>query len=287
LARQVGPSFRSRQLAMELRKLRMAAGLSQAEVAQAVGMSESKVGRQETAKIGIYLHDLHKLLDLYQVTDQRRVEIVGMARDAEDRGWIYVHGGKKLPEEWKTLIDFEIKASTILHYQPLVIPGLLQTSEYARTVIKATSLDLSESEIEALVNSRMARQTLLGRTNPAHLHAIIEENILACQFGDPKAVVRQLHHLLYAANQPNITIQVMPSSIGPHPGSNGSFVMLKYDHEPSLVLLENKISSLILDKEEQIEVYARIWTELQKLAYDAEKSVKLISVIATEVSRKN
>jgi hypothetical protein len=80
---------------------------------------------------------------------------------------------------------------------------------------------------------------------------------------------------------------VIPDNIGLHPGFNGPFVVLKYDHEPSLVWLENRISSLVLDEEEQIEVYTKIWAELQKLSYNAEKSVKLISAIATQAERKN
>lgn len=287
MARQAGQSFRSRPLAIELRKLRIAAGLTLTQVAQAVGMSETKIGRQEKAKIGIYLHDLDKLLDLYQVSDQRRVEIIRMAHDIQDHGWLYIHSGKKLPEDWKTWIDFETKASAICNYQTLLIPGLLQTPEYARAIIRATSSDLSEAEMHSLVNSRMALQTLLSTTKPVDFHAIIEERTLSRQFGDPKALTRQLHHLLDAATQPNITIQVIPDNIGLHSGFNGPFVVLKYDHEPSLVWLENRISSLILDEEEQIQVYMKIWGELQKLAYNAEKSVKLISAIATQAERKN
>lgn len=178
LARQVGPSFLSRQLAMELRKLRMATGLTQAQVAQAIGMSKSKIGKQEKAKIGIYPKDLHKLLDLYRVTDQRRVELLDTARHTKERGALYVYGTRKLPEGWQTLIDFETEASAIFIYQPLVIPGLLQTSEYARAIIQATGVDLSEAEIHGLVSNRMSRQELLSRANPVKLHAILEQNVL-------------------------------------------------------------------------------------------------------------
>lgn len=288
LARQSGPSFRSRQLAMELRKLRLAAGLTQEQVAHAVvGMSKSKVGKQERAKIGIYPKDLHKLLDLYRVTDQRRVELLDAAWHSQDRGAFYVYGGKKLPEDWQTWIDFESEASTIYNYEPLVIPGLLQTPEYASAIIKATGLNLTEAEIHGLVSSRMARQTLLSRANPVKLHSIIEESALFCRFDDARVWVRQLQHLLDAANKPNVTIQIMPSTIGFHPGFNGPFVVLNYDHEPSLVWLENKISSLFLDENEQIEVYTQTWTELCALAYNVEKSVDFISAITVQVDRKS
>lgn len=272
---------------MELRKLRVAAGLTQSQVAQAVGMSATKIGRQEKANTGIYQHDLHKLLDLYRVIDQHRVEILDMARHAEERGWLYVHGGKKLPEDWQTWIDFETEADTIYNYEPLMIPGLLQTPDYARAIIQATGLGLSEAEIHGLVISRMARQELLSRENPVKLHAIIDERVLSCQFSGTEALLRQLRHLLKVVARPNITIQVVPTDVGLHPGFNGSFVVLNYDHEPSLVWLENKISSIFLDEEEQIKIYTRTWDELCALAYSVEKSVDSISAIATQVDRKN
>jgi transcriptional regulator with XRE-family HTH domain len=283
LARQVGPSFLSRQLAMELRKLRMAAGLTQAQVAQAVGMSGSKIGKQEKGKIGIYLKDLHKLLDLYQVTDQRRIELLDAARHIKERGALYVYGSQKLPEGWQTLIDFETEASAILIYQPLVIPGLLQTPEYARAIIQATGVDLSEAEIHGLVSNRMSRQELLSRANPVKLHAILDQGVLTRPFGRTPDLIRQLHYLLEAADRSNITIQIVPTDAGLHTGLNGPFNMLKYDEKPSLVHLESKISNLVLDEEEQIKVYARTWDELCALAYNMEESVDFISAIATRL----
>lgn len=287
MARKAGPSFLSRQLAMELRKLRTAAGLTQEQVAYAiVGMSKSKVGKQEKAKIGIYPEDLQKLLDLYRVTDQRRVELLDMARRTGERGALYVYGSRKLPIDLKTWLDFEAEASAILMYQPLVIPGLLQTPEYARAIIQATGKDLSEAEIHGLVSNRMARQELLSRENPVKLHAILEQNVLTRPFGHASDLVQQLHYLLEAADRDNITIQVVSADTALHTGLSGPFNILKYDEEPSLVWLENKVSSLCLDEEEQIEVYTQTWDELCALAYSVEKSVDFISAITTQVDRK-
>ncbi|MDQ2882160.1 MAG: helix-turn-helix domain-containing protein [Actinomycetota bacterium] len=286
LARQVGPSFRSQQLVRELRKLRMAAGLSQAQVAQAVGMSESKIGKQEKAKIGIYPKDLRKLLDLYGVTDQRRGELLDAARHAKERGALYVYGSRKLPVDLKTWLDFESEASAILIYQPLVIPGLLQTPEYARAIIHATGIDLSEAEIHGLVSNRMARQELLSRTSPIKLHTILEQSVLARHFGHDSDLVRQLHYLLETVDRGNITIQIIPTDAGLHTGLNGPFNMLTYDDKPSLIHLESKVSNLFLDEEEQIQAYKRTWDELCALAYSMEKSVDFISAIATRLGSK-
>jgi hypothetical protein len=248
-------------------------------VSQAISVSVSKVGRVETAEIGIYLDDLEKLLDLYRVTGTRRVEVLDLARHSDERGWLRVLGATKLPEYWQTWIDFESEASVLLHYQPLVIPGLLQTPDYARAIIRSTGTDLSDADVDALVSSRMARQGLLSKENPVKLHALIEETVLHHPRRDADTLGRQLRHLVECAARPNITIQILPADVFPHPGLNGPFIVLEYNEEPSLVWLENKLSSLFLDEPDQIEIYTRDWNDLCALAYNPEKSIKLISAM--------
>lgn len=279
MARRAGPSVRSRRLATVLRTLRKTAKLSRAEVSQAVAMSVSKIGRVETAEIGIYLDDLEKLLDLYRVTGTRRVEVLDLARHSDERGWLRVLGGTKLPEYWQTWIDFESEASVLLHYQPLVIPGLLQTPDYARAIIRSTGTYLSDADVDALVSSRMARQGLLTKENPVKLHALIEETVLRHPRQDADTLDRQLRYLVECAARSNITIQILPTDVFPHPGLNGPFIVLEYNEEPSLVWLENKLSSLFLDEPDQIEIYTRDWNDLCALACNPEKSIKLISAM--------
>jgi transcriptional regulator with XRE-family HTH domain len=264
---------------MELRTLRIAARFSRAEVSQAVGMSVSKIGRVETAESSIYLDDLEKLLDLYRVTSARRVEVLDLARHAEERGWLRMLGNTKSSEDWQTWIDFESEASVLLHYQPLIIPGLLQTADYARAIIRSTGTDLTDTDIDVLVSSRIARQGLLSKANPVKLHALIEEAVLSRPLPDADIWARQLRHLVESAAHPNITIQILPTKVGPHPGLNGPFIVMEYDEEPTLVWLENKISSLLLDELDQIEIYTRTWNDLCALACNPEKSSELISTM--------
>lgn len=268
MARRAGqPTARSRRLAMLLRKLRIAAGLSNAEVVKATGMSSSTISRIEAAESGIYLDNLEKLLDLYQVSGPRRVQIFDIARHAEQRGWL------------QTWTDLEADAIAVLNYEPLLIPGLLQTPEYARAIIRSTTSNLSDAEIDKLVTSRMARQALLSRTYPFKLHAMIEESALRRPFGNADAWMRQLRHLIDSATHPNILIQVVPTDAGLHAALNGSFVILDYGDDTMLVHLEGKTTNLFLDDDEQIEVYTQTWAELENLACDSEKSVNLVSAI--------
>lgn len=235
-------------------------------------MSGSKISRMETGGLGVYPADLEKLLDFYQVTKNQRVELLDLARNAEERGLLRMNNSR-LPEDWQTWADFEDEATGLLHYQPLVVPGLLQTPEYARNLIRATGHGLSDIQVDSMVASRMARQGLLSRTKPLTLNAMIEQSAMERPFGDPGAHKRQIRHLLNAAGLPNITLRIVPTEGGQHPGLNGPFVLLEYDQEASLVLLENKVSSLFLDEDEQIQVYEEAWTEIGGYAYSIDETV--------------
>jgi len=287
MARRAGqPTARSRRLAMLLRKLRIAAELSNSEVAKATGMSSSTISRVEAAESGIYLDNLEKLLDLYQVSGPRRVQLLDIARHAEERGWLRMYSDDTLPEDWQAWTDFEADASAIFNYQPLIIPGLLQTPEYARAIIQGTNSNLSEAEIDRFVNSRMMRQARLSHPHPVKLHAMIEGSVFARHFGDSAAWVRQLRHLADSAARPNILVQVVSAEAGLHSALNGSFVILEYKDKTKLVHIEGKVSNLFLDEDEQIQAYEQTWAELQKRACNPEESVKLILDIAAQQHRK-
>jgi transcriptional regulator with XRE-family HTH domain len=287
MARQPGPSVRSRRLVMLLARLRVDSGLSRADLAKSVGMSPSKITRIESMEIGIYRHDLLRLLDFYQIAESGRIELLDLLSHAEERGWLRLRGDVDLPDDWQTWVDFEADATVILNYEPLRIPGFLQTPDYARAIIQSTNSDLSDAEVDKLVTSRIARQVRLSHAHPLKLHAIIEENALTRPFCDTQSQVRQLRHLADFATYPNVLIQVLPIGAGLHSALNGSFVILEYGNKTRLVHLEDKVTIVYLDEEEQIEMYTQTWDELCALAYNPEKSVDSISAIAAQVDRKN
>ncbi|MEU4763469.1 helix-turn-helix transcriptional regulator [Actinosynnema sp. NPDC023794] len=279
MARRAGTSVRSRRLAYILKKLRSAAGISTDAVGEAVGMSGSKISRIETSGMGIYLDDLEKLLDYYKVARKQRVELLDLARHAEQRGLLRMNN-QKLHEDWQTWADFEDEASSLLFYEPLVIPGLLQTPEYARSIIKATGHGLTNPQVDALVASRMARQGLLSRNPPLKLSVIIEQGVLERPFHDQGAQRRQIRHLIDAGERPNITVRVVPADAELHGGLSGPFVILRYDEDPSLVLLENKVASLFIDEDDRIEVFEATWAALRRLAYTPEETLDYLKGLA-------
>ncbi|MGH3627770.1 MAG: helix-turn-helix domain-containing protein [Sciscionella sp.] len=279
MPRRAAPSARSRMLAIVLRELRRKANLSASQVARELGMSSTKITRIETCEIGVYLDDLETLLDFYRVEPKRRAELLDLARHAEQREWLRLNN-PNLPADWQTWSDFEDEASALCQYQPLVVPGLLQTPEYAAALILATGAGLADAEVDALVASRMARQGLLSRREPLRLHAIIEQSVFERSLSDGEVLARQLRSLADAAGRPNITIQVLPSSAGLHGGLNGPFIVLDYPGQSSLIWLENKISSLIVDDDEQVGQYQRTWGELDKLALGEPESVEYLNARA-------
>lgn len=280
MPRRSGPSVRSRRLAAELRKLRERAGLTGEGMARVIGMSASKISRMEDTSSPVFENDLERLLDFHRVSPQKRVELLDLYRHALERNWLRVNN-PHLPKDWQAWTDFEDEASGLFSYQPSVVPGLLQTPEYARAIIAATGKGLSDADVDALVGSRMARQGLLSRKTPVRLHAIIEQHALERPFGTHADRERQVRHLIDANSRDNISVQVMPTEAGLHSGLNGSFVVMRYEHEASLVLLENKVSSMFLDEDEHIDTYEAVWGELRALACDTTESMEILrSMIA-------
>lgn len=287
MARRTGASSRSRRLATALRRLRSEANLSCEEVGLAAGMSTSKLSRIEQCKVRLYRNDLEVLLDIYRVDGAPRAELLELAERTGGRDPLATHSAN-LPADWQVSVDVETEASTLLSYQPLTIPGLLQTAEYARAILRATGRDRTEAQINQLVASRMARQGLLTSSRPLRLHAIIEESVLTRPIGDEAMLGRQLSHLAHSAALPSVRIQVIPTDAGLHSGLNGPFVLVSYGDEPSAVLLENNVENPFLADQRRVAAYADSWHELAGLAHDEDGSAELIRVLAaTAFSRSS
>ncbi|WP_190821900.1 DUF5753 domain-containing protein [Saccharopolyspora pogona] len=172
--------------------------------------------------------------------------------------------------------EVSCEATALLQYEPLMIPGLLQTPEYARAVIEATGSGLSEDEVDALVASRISRQSVLTKRQSLQLHVLVEEDALNRPFGDAGVLARQLRHLADIATRPNIILQLLPTETGLRAGLHGAFVVLEYDDEPSLVWLENQLASVFLEEDEQIEGYLASWNDMVARARTADESAELI-----------
>ncbi len=274
-------SVRSRQVAAELRKLRENAGMSCAEVAKRLGMSASKVSRIETGNSGLQVEDVAALLGLYQVHATRREELVDLVRRAEERGW-WQRQGSGLPQLWRSLMDFEATATRIQNYEAQFVPGLLQTAEYCRAVMRGNDATLSEAELDNLVASRMARQALLTRAAAPQFLAVLDEGALRRPVGEPGVIRRQLQHLVSVAERPNVILRVVPLAAGAYAGLQGPFVILEFDGEATLVFVENQRTGLFLEEAADLAAYRLALGNILNAALAPPATVELLAALAAE-----
>ena len=280
MGRRKGVSVRQRRVSAELRAWRIKRGLSCKEVARALGWSESKVSRMETANSGMQVEDVAAMLGLYRVPATKRQELLDMLRRADEKGWWQRQAG--LPQLWRSLIDFEAKATRIQNFEPLVVPGLLQTAEYCRAVIGGMDGTLSASEVDHLVASRMARQAALTRSTAPQFLAVVDEYVLSRPIGEVGVMHRQLLHLSALAERPNITLRVVQSSSGAYVGLRGPFVILEFAEEPDLAYTENHGTEMFLEEEADLSAYRLALSNVLSVALNPSDSIDLIRQVAAE-----
>jgi len=263
--------MRRRRLAAELRRLRSDADLSIEEAAGKLTWPGSKVSRIENRQVGISPRDLRKLLDLYHVEDRAyREELLEIGRRATERGWWQAYSGGVVPNAYANLIGLEAEAATVRTYEPELIPGLLQTADYARAVIRAGRPADTLGEIDRRVEVRLERQEVLTRTDPPppKVGVVLNEAVLARRVGGPEIMRAQLEHLMRERDRANITVQILPFSAGEHPAMVGPFTMLTFidPADPGVVNVENIIGAHALERPEEIRSYEDVWNAIQARA---------------------
>jgi len=274
------PTIRSRQVAAELRRLRKRAGLTTGEAGARLGISQSKMSRVETGSSGLQIDDVSAMLGLNHVPAKRREEILNLVREAAEPGWVRIHG-RGLPEQWQALIEWEDKATSLSYFQPTMIPGIVQTPDYIRAILRATAdRELPESEVDTKVAARLARQAILSRTLPPALQLLLYEPALRVPVSGPDVMAAQLRHLAELARRPRVTVQVVPLAVGPHPGLEGPFLLMDFEFDPPLVHLENRAASIFLEEDSHIASYRLAWQRIQAKALSPEQSVALIARLA-------
>jgi transcriptional regulator with XRE-family HTH domain len=267
------PTVRRRLLAAELRRLRERAGMTGDEVAEEMGWSASKVSRLENAHTPPRAAEIKKLLALYSVESRSAEDLLALAREAVDRGW-WEGYSQSLPREYTTLIGMEAEARSIFSWAPLVVPGLLQTADYAREVTNGyleKIAPVSPAETRRRVEARLARQQVLTRDNPLQFSVVLDESVLYRRFGNRKIMRSQLKHLL-ELDHDNITLRILPLD-GPHPIGTGAFVLLQFGeiHEATyqdVVYLEDLTSGGYVESENETFRYRRAFDRLYELAMD-------------------
>lgn len=234
MADSLDPSVQRLALRLQLKQLRLDARLKQKDVAITLEWSPSKILRIESGETGISNTDLQALLRIYKVTDPRKTEELSkMAR--EGRRQFLSPYDDVLSKEIQLLQRYEKSASIIRQFQPIIIPGLLQTREYAETMLRLySSPDDSEKVIQRRVDARLERQELLELENPPEMFFIVDEAAVRRRIGFEtgpagRSVMRQQIEYLKKVNEhPRVTVQVMPFAVGGYVGMRGPFVLLEF-----------------------------------------------------------
>ncbi|MGC4804850.1 helix-turn-helix domain-containing protein [Micromonospora sp. DT233] len=276
------PTVVGRGLGGELRELRKERGLALRRVSTRLGWQPSKLSRMENGIQGIPAADVASLLVIYGITGEERKRLLGMAERSAETGWWEAIGG--LSEESRTLIRLEAEAAEIVNWEPLLVPGLLQTPDYAQAVMVGCGVPADEAH--GRVAARLGRQAILSRPTPPTLHALLDEAVLRRALGGPRVMARQLRHLAEVAERPNVTLRVVPLAVGGHTGLDGSFALFDFPRNRSVVYLDHKLTGLFLEEAPQVAHFRREADRLSEAALSPVDSLELVARCATEYERE-
>jgi transcriptional regulator with XRE-family HTH domain len=267
-----------------MRRLRESNKMTREEVSERTSINEATIYRLESARVRRpQKRTLMALLDLYGVVDPHRAELLELGREAEQQGWLQPYHAE-LPEEYTTYIGFEAEARSVNNYESLFVPGLLQTEAYAHAVITGVLPMASEHEVEQRVQARIDRQRLLSKPDPLKLWAIVDEAALHRQVGSPGLMRAQIVHLIKAANEPNVTLQVIPYSAGAHVGMPGSFILIDFPNpvDPGVVYLDSMAGDLFLEKETDLRRYRLLFEHLRAVASSPDETTRMLATLTDE-----
>jgi transcriptional regulator with XRE-family HTH domain len=279
-----GPTVARRLLGAQLRRLREEHGITLEDAGEVIRASGSKMSRLETGRVGFKDRDISDLLTFYEVTDPaQRAALLELARSASSHGWWHNYS-EVLPAWFEAYVGLEEAATSIRTYEIQFVPGLLQTEEYARAVTLLGHEGAPSAEIDQRVALRMGRQKLLTGPQPTHLWAVLDEAVLRRPAGRPGVMRRQLLRLLSAAERPNVTIQVIPFSVGAHAAAGGPFSILRFAERdlPDVVYLEQLTSALYLDKRDAVDHYMAVMDRLCLEAAPAASTAKALNAILSD-----
>ena len=285
MAEVQGSAIQRGRLTRELRRIRKDAGMTQEQVAAEMEWSLSKLIRIEGGGVSISVSDLKSLLTLYQIADEGHVEeLVALARAARQRSWFTAFRDITSPQ-YVTFVGYEAAASIIRQFEPTLIPGQLQTEDYARAV----TLEYAADRVDKLVEVRIRRQELLEEPRRLFFF-ILDEAAIRREVGaptNPGIMRRQLRNLIEIARQPNITIEIVPFSAGVHPGMKGPFTVLEFPGDDEDILyLENarggasNPSVLLTGEDPQILTHRVAFERLREQSLGPKQSIEMISRVA-------
>jgi transcriptional regulator with XRE-family HTH domain len=271
-----GPTIRRRELGVLLRTLRTEKGWTVDQVASRLQVSSSKVSRLETGQRGVREADIRSLCDLYGVDADQRQRLTELARAGRQRAHWQPRG---LP--YSTYVELEAEAVSISDYGLGIMPGLLQTPDYARAVVRAAVPRWVPEVVRQRVEGRMARQQLLFSEHPPHFEAVVDESVLHRVVGSPAVMRAQLERLLLLADLPSVTLRVIPYAAGALPAGNNKFIILRFAQPTvsDIVFIEGLTRDEYLKDPHEVEVYNMTFRTLVHLAAGPDATREMIAAM--------
>jgi transcriptional regulator with XRE-family HTH domain len=275
------PTVRRRELGARLRALRTDAGMTVDDVATRMEVSPAKISRIETGARGVSVADVRFLCDLYRVSAEERERLLNLTRESKRRSWWQQYG---LPESVATYIGLEDAAVSIHQYETSLIPGLLQTMEYATALTSGVLPEAASELVDQIVQSRLTRQARLSEENPPELWAVLDEAALLRTVGSTEIMRKQLEELIIRSRRPNVTVQVIPLDAGAHPGLDSAFEILHLEEISDVVHIEGLLGSFFLQSPGDLTRYQRAFDQLRAIALSPRDSRDRMSTIADRLS---
>jgi len=271
-----GPTLRRRRLGAELKRCRESAGLTQEYVSRHFEWHSAKVTRIETARVAVTPRDVRDLLALYRVDDQEYCEaLVALARLSREKTWWTDYRDLMRPGNF---VGLEAEASSMRTWEPILLPGLLQTEAYMRALMRSGRSSDPPQHIDRRVSLRLRRQGRLTSSPTLTLVALIDESVVRRVIGGSEVMNEQLRHLIEVAQLPNVTLQILPFGAGEHPFLGGSAALLEFREttHPDVVYLEGLAGDLYEEQPSEVGRYRDEFDRLSVMALDHRLSLKMI-----------
>jgi hypothetical protein len=285
-----GSTVPRRQLGRHLRELRNRSRLTVRTAARELEWSETKLWRIETGQTSLRSLDVEAMCRIYGAPPNATEALMALAKETKARGWWHSYGDV-IRDSLDLYLGLEDAASELSWYTSELVPGLLQTRDYARTLIRAHYAQASEEDIERLVQVRMARQSLLTRVTAAPtVKVAFNEAVLRRAVGGEEVMAGQLERLIVMTNHPKVSLRVVPFETGFHDGLlSGPFVMMRFPSagdgraiEPPTVYVDGFTGALYLDKPEEIERYDGAFDAIWSSALNEARSMSFLHGAARE-----
>lgn len=283
-ALEYSPTVRRRRLGGELRRLREASDLTTYDAARHIECSQAKMSKIETGRVPVKSLEIKALLELYGASVEQIESLLALARQSQQRGWWQAHGAA-VPDWFAPYLGLEAEAKSLCMYEAAVIPGPLQTPDYARALADA-SVQVADEDIERVVALRLARQARLTAANSLQLWTVVDEAALRRPVGSPANRLAQYEHLLEMTARPNVHLQVLPTSVGAHAGLGGSFIVIGFPDQldGDVVYLEYQVGALYLERKPEAERYSMMFDQLRTEAIGLAESAALVYRLIEELS---